>query len=84
MDGHFGDHGILSVVVETPLGPRTVKQICEHIGNGPANGRVYYNDVQCGNGPANDAGDEDPEACPGRVDMGYDGCGVIGPTWELL
>ena len=60
----------------------TVRQVCDAIGPGPgAAGRPIYNDVQCGNGPANDAGDED--WCPGRVDIGKEGCRHIGPTWKL-
>jgi F5/8 type C domain len=44
-------------------------------------GRVPYNDIQCGNGPANDAPDE--AGCPGRVDIGRSGCKQIGPKWDL-
>lgn len=52
------------------------------VGAGPGStGRPIYNDVQCGNGPANDAGDED--YCPGRVDIGKEGCVQIGPTWTF-
>jgi hypothetical protein len=76
------DHGIGEVVVETPVGPRTVREVCAAIGPGPGSaGRPLYNDVQCGNGPANDAGDETD--CPGRVDIGRQGCGHIGPRWDL-
>ena len=78
------DHGIGAVEVETPAGIRTVRQICERIGPPPDKpGLPVYNDIQCGNGPPNDAGDEDPDVCPGRVDQGSDGCFVIGPTWNL-
>jgi hypothetical protein len=41
-----------------------------------------YNDVQCGNGPANDAGDED--TCPGRIEYGAVGCKYIGPKWNFV
>ncbi|MEN0063230.1 MAG: hypothetical protein AAGA48_13835 [Myxococcota bacterium] len=76
------DHDIGDVMVDTPVGPRTVRQICEAIGPGPgADGNPVYNDVQCGNGPPNNAGDED--WCPGRVDQGKDGCCTTGPTWDL-
>lgn len=76
------DHGIGDVVVDTPVGPRTVREVCEAIGPGPgAEGNPVYNDVQCGNGPPNDAGDED--WCPGRVDQGRDGCCTLGPLWDL-
>jgi len=38
---------------------------------------AIYNDINCGNGPANTAGDED--WCPGRVDSGITGCLIAGP-----
>lgn len=76
------DHGIGTVVVDTPAGPKTVREVCEKLGPGPGpQGRPIYNDIQCGNGPANDAGDETD--CPGRVDIGRDGCGHVGPRWDL-
>lgn len=76
------DHAIGDIVVSTPVGPRTVREVCDALGPGPGSaGRPVYNDIQCGNGPANDAGDEDD--CPGRVDLGREGCGHIGPTWDL-
>ena len=76
------DHGIGTVEVDTPVGVRTIVQICEAIGPGPGrSGRPIYNDIQCGNGPANTASDETD--CPGRVDIGPDGCGHIGPKWDL-
>lgn len=82
------DHNIGPVVVDTELGRMTVRQACDRLGRGPgSNGRPLYNDVQCGNGPANDAGDED--WCPGRVDVqGSDderklGCNQIGPKWKF-
>lgn len=78
------DHGIGTVLVDTPIGLQTVRQVAEKIGPGPgADGNPIYNDVQCGNGPPNDAGDEDPDQCPGRVDQGAAGCFVIGPLWDL-
>jgi len=66
------DHGIRYIQVTTPLGPKTVEEVCNLLGPGPGyQGRPIYNDVQCGNGPANNAGDED--TCPGRVDIGPEG-----------
>jgi hypothetical protein len=50
--------------------------------NATAEGRVYYNDIQCGNGPANTSPDE--TTCPGRVDLGQgnlSGCAEKGPRW---
>ncbi len=76
------DHNIGGITVDTPDGPKTVREVCDTLGEGPGIAdRPIYNDVQCGNGPANDAGDEDD--CPGRVDIGLEGCGQIGPKWDL-
>lgn len=76
------DHDIGEIEVETPVGTRTVLEICDAIGPGPGiEGNPVYNDIQCGNGPANNAGDED--WCPGRVDQGEAGCCTVGPTWDL-
>lgn len=76
------DHAIGDVSVNTPVGQITVRELADLMGPGPGRqGNPIYNDVQCGNGPFNDAGDEDD--CPGRVDIGRDGCGQIGPLWDL-
>lgn len=76
------DHGAGELIVETPAGARTVEEICDAIGPGPGEGNnPLYNDIQCGNGPANNSPDE--TECPGRVDMGAGGCSIIGPTWNL-
>ena len=89
------DHDIGDVEVETPVGTRTVRQICDALGPGPGSeGRPVYNDIQCGNGPPNSArgiqcaenqpeGQGDEHFCPGRVDIGREGCGHIGPKWDL-
>jgi len=76
------DHNIVDLRVDTPVGNITVREACDIIGPGPGSrGRPVYNDIQCGNGPANDAGDED--YCPGRVDIGREGCTQIGPKWNF-
>ncbi len=82
------DHNIGPVVVNTELGSMTVREACDLLGSGPgSSGRPKYNDVQCGNGPSNDAGDED--FCPGRVDIQGStaerrlGCNQIGPMWKF-
>ena len=66
----------------------TVREVCELLGDGPeqvgAEERIYYNDIQCGNGPANDVIDE--TLCPGRVDLGtgnISGCLEKGPKWDF-
>ena len=69
-------------VIPTPLGDLTAAEICARLGPGPGSiGRPLYNDNQCGNGPFIGTGDE--LGCPGRVDRGPEGCGVIGPTWNF-
>ncbi len=78
------DHGIADVLVQTPAGMLTVKAVAEALGTGPGVGNnPIYNDVQCGHGPANNAGDEDVNQCPGRVDLGAAGCSMRGPLWDL-
>lgn len=80
------DHNIGGLNV--PGTSMTVREACAAAGSGPmtigSEKRLYYNDVQCGNGPANDAGDED--WCPGRVDMGVnnkEGCMMKGPKFSF-
>ena len=76
------DHDIGPVLVDTPLGTITVLEACSILGDGPgSDGRPVYNDVQCGNGPPNTASDE--TECPGRTDIGRDGCNQIGPVWNF-
>ncbi len=79
------DHNLSSKSADTPQGRKNVVQICNDIknklGTGPTEGRIPYNDIQCGHGPANDAADE--AGCPGRVDIGSSGCDVKGPRWDL-
>lgn len=83
------DHGLTSVIVDTPDGLKSVPQICADInallGNGSNSQRIYYNTIQCGHGPANSAADE--STCPG-IPAGvrdYTGarCYENGPTWNL-
>ena len=86
-DSNGFDHGADRLRVDTPIGELSVVQICADItsvlGTGRSSGRALYNDLQCGNGPPNNAGDEDPDQCPGRVDLGSSGCQIIGPRWDL-
>lgn len=69
--------------VNTLLGWKTVRDVCNLLGPGPVSDEqaIYYNDVQCGNGPPSATGDE--HDCPGRIDIGEEGCGHIGPRWNL-
>lgn len=65
---------------------RNIKDICDELKNHPLvrdykSGDPIYNDIQCGNGPANTAIDE--TQCPGRVDLGRDGCSELGPKWDI-
>jgi endo-1,3(4)-beta-glucanase len=84
-DSNGYDHGLDTKTAMTPLGVKNVVEICNAItrvlGKGSVNGRVPYNDIQCGNGPANDTDDE--AGCPGRVDIGPAGCNQKGPKWDL-
>ncbi|MFK7858310.1 MAG: hypothetical protein AB8B64_05810 [Granulosicoccus sp.] len=79
------DHQLDTKSARTPQGVKNVVTICEDIenvlGSGPDEGRIPYNDIQCGNGPVNNADDE--TGCPGRVDQGESGCMSIGPRWNL-
>ena len=83
------DHGLSSVTVLTNNGRKTVPEVCATIrstfGNGPQQGRLYFNTVQCGHGPVNNAADE--TVCPGipRASGNFTGnrCFETGATWNL-
>jgi hypothetical protein len=77
------DHNLAGVIVETPLGNMTMKDVCDLLGPGPTgsrDGRPLYNDIQCGNGPSVIS---DEVACPGRTEYGAEGCKYIGPKWNF-
>jgi len=62
-----------------------IVDVCDELEKHPLyrnfqNGDAPYNDIQCGNGPANDAADE--TGCPGRTDLGPNGCDNIGPKFD--
>lgn len=81
------DHNARGQQVQLPDGSYAIVRDMLHllaVGPGEQFADALYNDIQCGNGPANDAGDEDPDQCPGRVDQGRAGCQVIGPKWLFL
>ncbi len=66
--------------------PYSVVDICDELENHPDyrtfdNNDPAFNDIQCGNGPFNNAADE--SGCPGRVDLGSSGCDQIGVTWDM-
>ncbi len=84
------DHNLGGVTVGTPVGLRSVAQICSDIskvfGQGRSYGRKYYNTVQCGHDPANSASDE--QSCPGFLTDGLGrpntaGCDARGARWNL-
>ena len=78
------DHDIGDVSVDTPRGRMTIRALFDRMGPGPgAGGRPRYNDIQCGNGPTNDHNILDEVLCPGLVEYGREGCGQIGPMWDL-
>lgn len=65
---------------------RNIRDICDELKKHPQyrnyrNGDNPYNDIQCGNGPANTAPDE--AGCPGRTDIGPGGCQQKGPRWAV-
>lgn len=77
------DHNLALVLVDTPLGIMTIKDVCALLGEGPTgsrDGRPLYNDIQCGNGPSVVY---DEVACPGRTEYGQGGCKYIGPKWNF-
>lgn len=81
MDSSLGD-GIVGAMVNTPDGAMSVRELSTRMQPGPGRaGNPIYNDIQCGNGPASPAQHETD--CPGRVDIGIEGCGQIGPMWDL-
>ncbi len=80
------DHGLNTKSLTINGSDYNIVTVCEELRKHPAyrdyiEGDLIYNDIQCGNGPANDAADE--EGCPGRVDMGSAGCNIIGPTFDM-
>jgi hypothetical protein len=84
-DSNSYDHGLDAKTVQTPHGRKNVVEVCEAIervlSKGPTVVRTSYNDIQCGNEPANDAPDE--AGCPGRVDVSPAGCDQKGRKWDL-
>lgn len=82
------DHGLKDMSANTPNGRKKITEICKDVenkfGKGRSSGRVYFNDIQCGHGPANDAADE--KICPGIPNGNkYSGsrCKEKGSTWNL-
>lgn len=78
------DHDIGEVVVDTPQGPMKIEELFDLLEPGPGSqDRPLYNDIQCGNGPTNSHQILDEILCPGLVEYGIEGCGQIGPLWDL-
>ncbi|WP_299217259.1 carbohydrate-binding protein [uncultured Aquimarina sp.] len=80
------DHNLGSKKVIVNGTQYSVVDICDELEKHPLfrsrnNGDNIYNDVQCGNGPINDSDDE--PLCPGRVDMGVEGCLLRGVRWDM-
>ena len=82
-------YAVRDIRVSTSIGNITVEKANEYLRSDPdfrlrQRGDPIYNDVQCGNGPATDTGEEDNiGGCPGRVDLGREGCAVVGPEWNF-
>ena len=80
------DHNLDEKTLEINGTDYNIVAVCDELENHPSyrsfqNGDAPYNDIQCGNGPANDAIDE--TGCPGRTDLGPGGCFNIGPTFDM-
>jgi len=78
------DHGIGAVRVDTSAGRMTIREAADRLGDAPERrDDLAFNDINCGNGPANDAGDEAIDQCPGLVTRGRAGCGLVAtaPAW---
>ncbi len=85
------DHGLNDVNVTSFMIngiKRNIKDICDELKKHPLvrdyqDGDSVYNDIQCGNGPANSDSKNDETYCPGIVTDGNSGCTITGPTWDL-
>ena len=80
------DHGLDQKTLRINGTNYNIVAVCDELENHPSyrsfqNGDAPYNDIQCGNGPANDAADE--TGCPGRTDLGSGGCFNIGPEFDM-
>jgi len=80
------DHNLDEKTLELNGTDYNIVAVCDELENHPLyrsfrNGDAPYNDIQCGNGPANDAADE--TGCPGRTDLGPGGCFNIGPEFDI-
>lgn len=83
------DHGIGGIQITTGSGETlTIREAAALLGDSPSVYEDYtFNDVNCGNGPANDNGDEDTNQCPGLVTRGTSGCSYISTAdnwWDRL
>ncbi|WP_282088383.1 T9SS type A sorting domain-containing protein [Aquimarina algiphila] len=83
-DHNLDDINVASVTINGVK--RNLRAVCDELKKHPQyrayrNGDAPYNDIQCGNGPANDAPDE--AGCPGRTDLGPNGCNQKGPRFDL-
>ncbi|WP_010522088.1 T9SS type A sorting domain-containing protein [Aquimarina agarivorans] len=83
-DHDLGDINKVSFVINGKK--RNIRDVCNELKKHPlykkyVNGDAPYNDIQCGNGPANTAPDE--TGCPGRTDIGPNGCNQKGPKWDV-
>ncbi len=83
-DHNLDDINVASVTINGVK--RNLRDVCDELKKHPKyraykNGDAPYNDIQCGNGPANDAPDE--AGCPGRTDLGSQGCNQKGPKFDM-
>lgn len=88
--GQLPSH-VSSQIIPTPVGGKTVSQVCKRLGSGPGlqktDGKFnypFYEDAQCGNGPAiNDSANREA-ACAGTLDDSAGDCQPVGPRWNLV
>lgn len=83
------DHNIGNKTVKINGTNYRIQDVCDELKKHPGHRNrqgndPIYNDIQCGNGPANDHKDfRDEDWCPGRIDIGTAGCFNKGPKWDM-
>ncbi len=89
------DHGVGNFKITINGQGRNIRDICDELKKHPAfrgmrNGDPRYNTIQCGNDPGHDDAItiqgkriKDEKVCPGRVDLGSQGCQCKGPKFDM-
>ncbi|MBX2826451.1 MAG: hypothetical protein KTR33_17070 [Gammaproteobacteria bacterium] len=83
------DKSLSKRIVPTPVGGKSIGQICAKVGDGPgitfSEGEFshpVYTDAQCGNGPVASS-PQAAEECEGRLAEDDIICQGVGPAWNL-